>query len=168
MRVTDRAVPNLTQQLGEGTVHRLWEPLGEKRNPTTPYSAKFSGPFCIAVALVDGAAGLGQFTEERISDEAVLAVANSVSYQIDPEDDYPANYSGHIRATLKDGTVHEVEQPHLRGGVREPLTADELNTKFHANVAFGGWAEDRAIALQSWCAGLFAAADLSGLKEFRQ
>lgn len=153
---------------GEGTVHRLWEPLSEKRNPTTPYSAKFSVPFCIAVALVDGAAGLGQFTEERISDETVLAVANSVSYQIDPENEYPANYSGHIRARLKDGTVHEVEQPHLRGGAREPLSTDELNAKFHANVAFGGWSEDRADQLQTWCAGLFDAADLSGLKAFRE
>ena len=32
-------------RVGEGTVHRLWEPLAEKRRPTTSYSAKFSGPF---------------------------------------------------------------------------------------------------------------------------
>ena len=38
----------------------------------------------------------------------------------------------------------------------------------HANVAFGGWAEDRAAALQSWCENLFDAPDLSGLKAFRQ
>ena len=160
-------IDTLECKVGEGTVHRLWEPLGEKRNPSTPYSAKFSVPFCIAAGLVDGAAGLGQFTEERISDEAILGVANKVSYRIDPENDYPANYSGHIRATLKDGTVHEVGQPHLRGGAREPLSADELDAKFHANVAFGGWNSDKAAQLQGWCEGLFDAKDLSGLTAFR-
>lgn len=160
-------VDNIECNVGEGTVHRLWEPLSEKRNPSTPYSAKFSVPFCIAVAMVDGAAGLGQFTENRISDEAVLALANSVSYRIDPENEYPANYSGHIRATLKDGTVHEVEQPHLRGGAREPMEIDELAAKFRANVAFGGWSDDRTEALKAYCEGLFDAADLSGLKAFR-
>ena len=165
--VTPDQIDTIECKVGEGTVHRLWEPLAEKRNPSTPYSAKFSVPFAVAVGLVDGAAGLGQFTEDRISDETVLAVANRVSYQIDPENEYPANYSGHIRATLKDGTVHEMKQPHLRGGAREPLPAEELNAKFHANVAFGGWSEDRAAALQAYCTGLFDAPDLSGLKEFR-
>ena len=98
-------------KVGEGTVHRLWEPLSEKRNPSTPYSAKFSVPFCMAVALTDGAAGIEQFTETRIADETVLAIAKTVSYRVDPSNEYPANYSGHVRATLMDGTVHEVEQP---------------------------------------------------------
>jgi len=160
-------IDSMECKVGEGTVHRLWEPLAEKRKPTTPYSAKFSVPFCIAVGLVDGAAGLGQFTEERIADETVLATANKVSYRIDPDNEYPANYSGHIRAVLKDGTAHEIDQPHLCGGAREPLSPAELAAKFRANVAFGSWPDDRAAALQAWCAGLFEAKDLSGMKAFR-
>ncbi len=153
--------------MGEGTVHRLWEPLAEKRKPSTPNSAKFSVPFCIAVGLIDGAAGLGQFTEERITDPDVLALADRVSYRIDPDNEYPANYSGHIRATLRDGSVEEVEQPHMRGGAREPMEAEELAAKFRANVAYGGWPEERADDLQAFCDGLFDAPDLSGLKTFR-
>ena len=154
-------------KVGEGTVHRLWEPLAEKRKPTTPYSAKFSVPFCIAVGLIDGAAGLGQYTEARIADPGVLALAERVSYRIDPANEYPANYTGHIRATLRDGSVVAVEQPHMRGGAREPMTADELAAKFRANVAFGGWTEARADELRAYCAGLFDAPDLSGLRAFR-
>jgi 2-methylcitrate dehydratase PrpD len=148
-------------------VHRLWEPLAEKRKPSTSYSAKFSVPFCIAVGLIDGAAGLGQFTDARISDPAVLALAERISYRIDPDNEYPANYTGHIRATLRDGSVAEVEQPHLRGGAREPMETEELAAKFRANVAFGGWAMSRADDLQAFCEGLFDAPDLSGLRAFR-
>ncbi len=160
-------VSEITCRVGEGTVHRLWEPLAEKRRPTTPYSAKFSVPFCIAVALVDREAGLGQFTEERISDPEILRLASVIGYEIDPADEYPRNYSGHIRATLADGTVVEARQPHLRGGAREPLGRDELVAKFRANAAFGGWDEAQAQALESCCGSLFDAPDVGGLKEFR-
>ena len=34
-------IKSIICKVGEGTVHRLWEPLSEKRKPTTPYSAKF-------------------------------------------------------------------------------------------------------------------------------
>ena len=44
-------IKSIICKVGEGTVHRLWEPLSEKRKPTTPYSAKFSVPFCIACLL---------------------------------------------------------------------------------------------------------------------
>ena len=53
--------------VGEGTVHRLWEPLNEKRNPSSPYGAKFSVPYCIAVGLLDQKAGLQEFTEQRLA-----------------------------------------------------------------------------------------------------
>lgn len=157
----------ITCKAGEGTVHRLWEKLAEKRAPTTPYSAKFSVPYCIAVGLTDSAAGLGQFTEDRIRDPKILALAAKVNYEIDPQNEYPANYSGHIHATLTDGAVREVEQPHLRGGAREPLSRTELEIKFRANTEFGGWTNSRSDALKAFCDNLFDAPNLSGLAAFR-
>ena len=142
-------------RVGEGTVHRLWEPLAEKHRPTTPYSAKFSVPFCIAVAVLDGAAGLGQFTEARIRDPDVLALAAKVTYEIDPENEYPRNYTGHLRVTLVSGEARELHQPHLRGGVREKLTRDELAAKFHANLGHGGWSRSRSRRLECLCGKVF-------------
>ena len=73
------AIESIVAKVGEGTVHRLWEPRAEKARPSTPYGAKFSVPYCVAVALTDGDAGLEQFTEDRIADPAVLAQAAKVS-----------------------------------------------------------------------------------------
>lgn len=153
--------------VGEGTVHRLWEPRAEKTRPTTPYSAKFSVPFSVAIAFVDGAAGLGQYAEGRIADARLLELAEKVHYRIDPANEYPRNYTGHLSVTLKDGSAREATQPHLRGGAREPLSDDELAAKFHANAAFGGWPETRAEALRRYCRDLFDQADLKGLAKFR-
>lgn len=160
-------VAEMTCEVGEGTVHRLWEPLAEKRAPSSPYSAKFSVPFCIAVAFIDGACGLGQFSETRIRDPEVLDLARRVGYVIDPANEYPRNYTGHIRAVLRDGSVREARQPHLRGGRREPLTDADLRTKFEANCAFGGWTEAQAAALADFCAGVFDAPDMAELAAFR-
>lgn len=164
--ISGAQIERITARVGEGTVHRLWDPLGEKRAPTTPYSAKFSGPFGIAIGLVDGAGGLEQFTEARIRDPEVLALTEKVSFEIDPDNPYPANYTGELVVTLRDGTQRHVVQPHLRGGRSEPLGRDELVAKFHANTVFGGWDRARAEALAAFAAGLFEADDLTGLEAF--
>ncbi|MGL4239829.1 MAG: MmgE/PrpD family protein, partial [Beijerinckiaceae bacterium] len=70
-----------------------------------------------------------------------------VGYVVDPANEYPRNYTGHIRATLKDGSVVEMRQPHMRGGARDPLSDAEIIAKFRANCAYGGFAKARAEAL---------------------
>ena len=157
----------VTCKVGEGTVHRLWEPLSEKQAPSTAYSAKFSVPYCVAAGLLDRAAGLAQFTDARVADPAIRALAARITYEIDPDNEYPANYSGHVQAVLKDGSVREAEQPYMRGGAHEALDAAELSAKFRANCAFGGWDAARIDALEAFCAGLFEATDLTGLAVFR-
>ena len=44
---------------------------------------------------------------------SVLALAAKVKFVIDPDNPYPNNYTGHIRATMKDGSVIEERQPYL-------------------------------------------------------
>ncbi len=141
--------------VGEGTVHRLWEPRSEKAAPSSAYAAKFSVPYCIAVAFADGAAGLEQFTDSRTADAAVRALAAKVTYEIDPKDEYPRNYSGYLRVTLEDGRVVEARQPHLRGGRREPLAREEILAKMRANLVYGGWPEARAAEVEAFGAKVF-------------
>jgi 2-methylcitrate dehydratase PrpD len=136
----------ITCEVGEGTVHRLWEPLDLKRAPPNGYAGKFSTPYCIAVGFLDGKAGFAQFTDERSQDPRVRALAARISYVIDPANPYPAGFTGHIRAELKDGTTREFRRSHMRGGAQEPLSQDEIATKFRDNVRFGGWDEARGTA----------------------
>jgi 2-methylcitrate dehydratase PrpD len=138
----------ITCKVGEGTVHRLWAPLAAKHRPPNGYAGKFSTPFCMAVGFIDGEAGLDQFTDERVRDPAVLALAAKISYEIDPDDPYPDNFTGHLRAKLKDGSVREFHQPYMRGGAQEPLTEAELAMKFDANVRFGGLEDATMIGLR--------------------
>jgi 2-methylcitrate dehydratase PrpD len=137
-------VAELVCEVGEGTVHRLWEPLAAKQHPANGYAGKFSTPYCIACGFLRGNVGLGDFSDAAVHDAAVVALAAKVRYQIDPQNPYPKNFTGHIRTTLRDGTVIEERQPHMRGGAHEPLTRADLEAKFLLNAVHGGWSAERA------------------------
>jgi 2-methylcitrate dehydratase PrpD len=132
-------VVEMVCEVGEGTVHRLWEPLAAKQKPANGYAGKFSSPYCIATAFVRGNVGLSDFSDAAVRDPAVVALAGKVRYQIDPQNPYPKNFTGHIRATLRDGTVIEERQPYMRGGAQEPLTHADIQNKFLLNAIHGGW-----------------------------
>jgi 2-methylcitrate dehydratase PrpD len=152
-------------EVAEGTVHRLWEPLSDKQRPRNGYAAKFAVPYLLATGFVHGGVGLGAFTEAAINDARVLALASTVKFVIDPDNPYPNNYTGHVRATLKDGRVVEERQPHLRGGAHEPLTRQDVTDKFALNAQHGGWSRSQSQAALKLLAGLYRGRiDLSGLR----
>ena len=152
-------------EVAEGTVHRLWEPLADKQRPRNGYAAKFATPYLLATGFVQGGVGLAAFTEAAIGDALVLALAAKVRYVIDPLNPYPNNYTGHIRATLNNGSVFEERQPYLRGGAQEPLTRQDVTDKFALNAQHGGWSKSRSDAALKLLAGLYAGKiDLSTLR----
>ena len=136
-------------EVGEGTVHRLWEPLAAKQTPKNGYAGKFSTPYCIAVGFIRGNVGLSDFSDDAVKDPAVVALARKVRYEIDPANPYPRNFTGHIRATLHDGRVVEERQSHMRGGAHEPLTRQDIEDKFVLNAKHGGWSAERATQAQA-------------------
>ena len=143
-RIDLNGIEEIVCEAAEGTVHRLWEPLAAKREPPNAYAAKFSQPYCIAAGFVLGHAGLDAFSEERVRDPRLRAVASKVRYEIDPDNPYPDEFTGHVRVRMKDGTVHEERQAHFRGGAHEPLSRADLEEKFRLNCAHGGWPAQRA------------------------
>ena len=152
-------------EVAEGTVHRLWEPLADKQRPRNGYSAKFAVPYLLAAGFVHGGVGLGAFTESAIRDEKVLALAAKVKFVIDPDNPYPNNYTGHVKATLKDGRVVEERQPYLHGGAQEPLTRQDVTDKFALNAQHGGWNKAQGDAALRLLAGLYQGKiDLSSLR----
>jgi 2-methylcitrate dehydratase PrpD len=149
-------IESIVCKVGEGTVHRLWEDLAVKRRPPTPYAAKFSTPYCMAVGFFDRVAGFGQFTDARITDPAVLGLAAKISYVIDPENPYPKAFTGHLQARLDNGSALEFDQPYMRGGVHDPLSDSELANKYANNAEYGGWDRQFALDVLDWSRALFS------------
>src|SRR5215468_7130332 len=158
-------IKELVCEVGEGTVHRLWEPLAAKQRPANGYAGKFSTPYCIAAGFVRGNVGLDAFTDDAVKEARVIALASKVRYQIDSHNPYPNNFTGHIRAELADGRVIEERQPHMRGGAHEPLTRGDIEEKFALNARHGGWDAARTQSALALMRTLFdGKIDLSSLR----
>jgi 2-methylcitrate dehydratase PrpD len=139
--------------------------LASKQRPPNGYAAKFAVPYLLATGFVHGGVGLGAFTESAIGDPRVLALAAKVKFVIDPDNPYPNNYTGHIRATMMDGSAIEERQPYLRGGAQEPLTRQDVIDKFALNAEHGGWTKAQSDAALKLMAGLYRGKiDLSSLR----
>lgn len=154
--VKPEAITDILCDTAEGYVHRLWEPLADKQAVPNGYAGKFSIPYCIAAGMILGDAGFDAFTDARAADTRLRALAAKVRYRIDPNDPYPKRFTGHIRATLADGRVVELRQPHFRGGASEPLAREEIEAKCVSNARYGGWPEDRARSLLAFSRGAFS------------
>jgi 2-methylcitrate dehydratase PrpD len=164
-RVEADDIKELICEVGEGTVHRLWEPLADKQRPPNGYAGKFSTPYCIAAGFVRGNVGLDSFTDAAVRDPDVLVIAGRTKYVIDPDNPYPNNFTGHIRAVLRDGTEIEERQPHMRGGAHEPLTHADITNKFALCTRHGGWDGARTHAALRFATKLYdGAVDLAALR----
>ena len=127
--------------------------LLEGMEPTTPYAAKFSLPFCLAVALAHGDLAPQRFTDASITEPATLALAARVTFTTDPELDalYPRAWPSVVTVTTTDGAVHTARVDHPAGDPESGIGDDEITAKFITLTAtrFDGGAAGVARAILS-------------------
>ncbi|WP_326948466.1 MmgE/PrpD family protein [Amycolatopsis sp. NBC_01307] len=129
-------------ELGAPTsvLRTIAEPRADKIRPKSGYHAAFSGPYTIAAGLLGGG-GLGvfhdDFTDEAAADPARLALAAKVECVPDARCDeiFPHQFPAVLRVRLRDGRELEERVDANRGGPQNPLSAEELATKFRLNAA---------------------------------
>lgn len=121
----------------------------KEMRPQTPYQAKFSIAYCVAVALLDGHAGLDQFTPERMADPAIAALLERTRVTVadDLTAKYPAAWPARLTITLMNGETLQGAADFPRGNPENPVSTQELEDKFRGLVAprFGIAAAGRAI-----------------------
>jgi 2-methylcitrate dehydratase PrpD len=105
--------------------------------PSTALEAKFSMPFCIAAALVDGRVTLETFDERRVSDPSISAVRARVRMAVDPTLDASAPPLTQARVAIRvaDGRTFEARANGARGYHDRPASAEDLADKFLACAA---------------------------------
>jgi 2-methylcitrate dehydratase PrpD len=85
------------------------------------------------VTLTDGDAFVDQFTEERIRDPKLVALAERVRVIADPENDAKGDAHRHsirIEVKLRDGRILTDSRQSAKGSSAYPLTREEIETKF--------------------------------------
>ncbi|WP_066664957.1 MULTISPECIES: MmgE/PrpD family protein [unclassified Sphingomonas] len=108
----------------------LIRPQPVKAEPGRAIEAKFSIPYTVAAALIDGAVTLDSFTAARIADPATRALAHKVVERRNPDWGRSEAASGSLTITLDDGTTlaHRVMQ--AAGHPDRPMDDAALIAKF--------------------------------------
>ena len=89
-------------------------------------------PFGAAVAAIDGAAGLDQFTLEKMRSPKIRELMNKVVLVKDPriEATFPQEWPAHVAIELEDDQRFEKFIRYPKGDPENPLSWDELAAKF--------------------------------------
>lgn len=114
--------------------------------PANELQAKFSMEFCMAILLIEGRAGLAEFTDETVLRPDVQAMIARVDFGVHPE----AEAAGYDKMTtiidirLKDGRTISGRADFGKGSPADPMTFDEVADKFRGCAEFARWPKAKA------------------------
>jgi len=100
--------------------------------PELGLHGKFSQHYNIALAIVDGQVVRNSFTNDHIRDQRLRDLVAKTTLNID--DKRPADAGVTISIDLKNGERIVHQQTSIRGNFNDPLSWDEIVTKFNDNA----------------------------------
>ena len=127
-------VASVLADLHPDAVSMVAQPRSTKVRPRTPYEAKFSLPWSVAAALVDGRVDLHTYTHGRLDRAEVTDLADRVAVRVVPSALPAADAPGRLVVTSTDGSETVAEVAHSGGGPQRPLSDEDLIAKAVANA----------------------------------
>lgn len=112
--------------------------------PTDAKQARFSMPFCLAVLLVEGRAGLPEFTDTVVNRPDIKAMIDRIVY--DTYDVVAPGYSNvtsFVEVRLTDGSTHSGRADFARGSTDAPLSYQDVAEKFESCATAANWSTER-------------------------
>jgi 2-methylcitrate dehydratase PrpD len=139
-------------------VHPFVLAITDVVDPATGLQSKFSTLHSAAVALLDGAAGIAQYSDARSRDPLVAELRAKVK----PVADASLGKDEAYAAILVGDRLHEVHIPHASGTAANPMSDAAIEAKFLANATpVIGAERARSVCDRVWA--LEQEADMRGL-----
>ena len=152
------------EQVDVGANHNMTTTLLH-HDPKSGLEGKFSMEFCLAILLLERKAGLSQFSDQVVQRPEVRAMIRKINFYVDPAAESAGfdKMTSILKITLKDGKVITGRAAFGKGSPENPMTFDEVATKFHGCAEYAGWPKAKAEKIVSFVRGLEGAPDLSAL-----
>lgn len=138
-------------------------------NPKNSLQARFSLNFALAVAIVDGKAGLKQFTGERLRNPKVASLMKRIDLaprRSLPKQNYGPGIGTEIEITMMNGVVHRGRGSIARGHPSIPPSRAEIEDKLRecadgilpprqiTNLLKNCWSLERVPSISAWLRAL--------------
>ena len=103
-------------------------------------SAKLSTPYSVSLAIVKGSCGYADYNEEKLNNYWIKNLTRKVRIIEDENltEQSPAVRGAKVIIYLKDGKEYEASCLYPKGEPENPLTQEELETKFRGLAMYGG------------------------------
>jgi 2-methylcitrate dehydratase PrpD len=123
-----------------GTNHNMPNALIHHR-PQNELQAKFSMEFCMAILLLEGRAGLNEFTDEVVLRDDVKAMISKVDFVVDDRAEAAGYHlmTTYIDIRLKDGRTISGMADFGKGSPANPMSYDDVAGKFMECAEFARW-----------------------------
>jgi 2-methylcitrate dehydratase PrpD len=114
--------------------------------PAKELQAKFSMEFCMAILLLQGRAGLAEFTDEVVLRPDVKAMIEKIDFVVDPD----AEAAGYHKMTtiidieLANGRKVSGRADFGKGSPANPMSYEEVADKFRENAEFAKFPKQQA------------------------
>ncbi len=109
--------------------HPDWAHYHLNKTPQTYHEAQVSLPYSVAVALIEGAALLPQYQDEKLHEPEIVRLSDLL--QVEPDPGLPRGVSCHLTVTTQGGATLSAQVDHPRGSIANPMTPDEMAAKVH-------------------------------------
>jgi 2-methylcitrate dehydratase len=105
--------------------------------PTTRETADHSLPYCVAMALLDGAVTQASFADARLRDPSAAELMRKVKVAEDPALSamYPEGSPGRVTIVTRSGEPHVAEIRYPTGHEKNPMSDGEIERKFVESCA---------------------------------
>jgi 2-methylcitrate dehydratase PrpD len=123
-------------------------------HPKTGLEAKFSMEYAVSILLVEGKAGLLEFTDAVVLRRDVQDMIGRSLFYRDPEFDNVGTHGQTLQSTLlessiikiymKDGRLITGRSRFAKGSPQNPMSYNEVADKFRGNADFVGWPKEKA------------------------
>ena len=159
LRDRDRIAPETVSEISL-RVHPFVLSITDVVEPQSGLQSKFSTVHSAAVALVDGAAGIAQYSDAKARDPVVAALRRKVSAVADETLGKDEAFASIVAA----GRRHEIHIAHASGTAANPMSNAAIEAKFLANAA-PVISADRAAQAAAFVWSLERQPDVGGLLE---
>jgi 2-methylcitrate dehydratase PrpD len=124
-------VPAAVSRIHIATYAKALEVAG-RIDPQTPFEARFSLAYCVAVIVATGSARLDAFSDERVHDPVLRSLVGKTVVAVEPKADalYPRQRMATVTIHTTDGAAFTATAPTRKGDPDNPLTDAELGDKF--------------------------------------
>ena len=108
------------------------EPAEDKKRPKNAINAKYSMPFTVSTAIIDGNVTLDSFKEENLTRPDILALAGRFTHKLNDEWDKSLDMKtgGQLTITTKDGRTLTSKVSKTLGNPENPMTEEAFEAKF--------------------------------------